>query len=380
LRPAGSTAAASPGLVAQQTVADKTVKVNPYQVTIPASRATGSFIGTLDAVKNIDLLTLHPAHASLQRNDLIVAQVSDETFDSANGFSTFQVVGTPSGTPTDPAVNTTNGAPTNSPDYVVLARVRVTAGATTITTSMIDDLRPPWVVALGGILPVLNTTDRATLFPYDGMPIWRTDRKWIEIYSIAAGGWLVQGVAVGSSLADIQSAVTTPYAGQMATTTTGITYIYVSGNWVDADSTAFGGKRYVTGGVIAGPTSGGTEALINVNTGALVLEANSEYQVDFSVNYTGTVAGDVFNWIVRETNLSGTVIMQAVEPAIPAAGTPLIVRRSFIWRTTASVTKTWVGTIQRVTGTGTASITASSNGSTYAIATRLGPNSVITEV
>ncbi|GAA0638305.1 hypothetical protein GCM10010174_70200 [Kutzneria viridogrisea] len=219
LRVGSSSLTTQPGLVAQQTVADKTIKIQPFQAVIPASRGTGSYVVTLDAVKNIDLLTSHPAHGSLQTNHLIVAQVSDKTWDSVNGFNVIPVWGTPSGTPTDPTVNTTNGATTNSPDYITLARIRVPANALTITASMIDDLRPPWMVALGGLLPIKDATDRATLTPYDGMGIWRIDRRWAEVYSIAAGGWLVQSDAVCSSTADRDAAITTPYDGQMAYTT-----------------------------------------------------------------------------------------------------------------------------------------------------------------
>jgi len=372
LRPGASTAAGSPGLVAAQSTPDKTVKVNAFQMFMQTGRGAGSYIQCLDVNTNIDLLTAHPADPSLQRNDLIIAQQDDTGYgDGDNLWKVYQVVGTPSGTPVDPT-------PSGSSDYITLARVRVTALAGTITASMIDDLRPPWAVALGGVLPVKNATDRATLTPYDGMTIWRSDRTWVEIYSIAAGGWLVQD-AFGTSLADIQSAVTTPYAGQLAMLTTGIAYVYVSGAWQRADSTAFGGKRYVTGGTIAGPTSGGTEALINVNTGSITFEPNSEYELEMQANYNCTVSGDTFNWIIRETNLSGTVIMQAAEPDVNA-GIPLIVNRKFILRTTAAITKTYVGSIQRISGTGTASITASSNGSTYFIAKRLGPNTLITEV
>jgi hypothetical protein len=249
-RPAAATVTASPGYVAQQTVADKTVKVNAFQAVIPASRATGSFVCTLDAVKNIDLLTLHPAHPTLQRNDLIVAQVSDKPLDGANGFNVFQVVGSPSATPSDPAVNTTNGAPTNSPDYLVLARVRVTANAPTITTSMIDTFPNgrQWVTAIGGVLPVATATERAGLSPYDGLTIWRQDRQWTEVYSITAGGWLVQGQPLCSTTADL-AAITTPYTNQLAFVAadhsiyryTGSAWVlYRSGDWVSYSASMHG--------------------------------------------------------------------------------------------------------------------------------------------
>lgn len=140
-----------------------------------------------------------------------------------------------------------------------------------------------------------------------------------------------------------------------------------------------GGKRYVTGGTIAGPTSGTTEGLCNVDTGSISYAANSEYLVEFEMNFTNTVANDTFDFIIRDTNLAGAVIMQAVDPGGPA-GVPRITLRKFIFRTTSAVTKTFVASVQRISGTGTASINASSNGSTYTKVTYLGPNTTLTEV
>jgi hypothetical protein len=141
-----------------------------------------------------------------------------------------------------------------------------------------------------------------------------------------------------------------------------------------------GGKRFVTGGTIAGPTSGTTEGLCNVDTGSISYAANSEYLVEVQMNWTPTVANDTFDWIIRDTNLAGAVIMQAVDPGGPAS-VPRIVKREFVFRTTTAVpSKTFVASVQRTTGTGTASITASSNGSTYTKVTYLGPNTTLTEV
>ena len=229
LRPGGSTAAASPGLVAAQSSPDKTVKINPFQMFLQTGRGAGTYIQCLDVATNLDLLTAHPADGSLQRNDLIIAQQNDTTYgDGNNTWSVIQVVGTPSGSPADPTV-------TGSTDFVKLARVRVTAAASTITSGMIDDLRPPWAVALGGTLPINNATDRATLTPHEGMQIWRIDRGWTESYSIAAGGWLVDGPAVCTSTADRDAIITTPYNGQLAITTdTGLTWVRRSGAWVSS--------------------------------------------------------------------------------------------------------------------------------------------------
>lgn len=345
LRPSGSTATTTPGYVAQQTVADKTVKINAFQAAIPMSRATGSFIVTMDAVKTIDLLTAHPAHATLQRNDLIVAQVSDEAVDAANGFSVVQIVGTPNASPSDPTVNITNGAPTNSPDYITLARVRVTANANTIITAMIDDLRPPWLVALGGVLPILNVTDRGTLTPYDGLTIWRIDRKWLEAYSIAAGGWLVQGVGICSSVSDANTAITTPVSGQQIVIAN-IEYVYDGTAWVVMPGQTVGGQYRTT--VPAGVAA--TETVL-VSTGAVSLDRNSIYKVTFSAIGDMGAASCDFDFRIRETNVTGTISKEQVMPRnidLYPVGHVL----THWYATSVAETKTWVGTTQRIVGTG----------------------------
>jgi hypothetical protein len=353
LRPGGATAPVAPGLVAQQTVADKTVKVNAFQATIPASRATGSFIVTLDAVKTIDLLTAHPAHASLQRNDLIVAQVSDEASDPANGFTVCQIVGTPSGSPTDPVVNTTNGAPTNSPDYIILARVRVTAGAPTVTTAMIDDLRPPWMVALGGVLPIKNATDRATLTPYEGMPIWRIDRQWQEIYNVAAGGWLVQGTGTCTSNSDATTAITTPFTGQRIYRSDARAYYrWDGGAWVH--ERIVGALRVLTAGIITS-SSAGTE--VNVPKLAMTgkrVKSGTYYILHLSIFGQSSVNADDYSIKVREdTALSGNTIadfrwINGSEPIVNSQRT-----WEGIWKCTADNTnKSFFISVQRLLGTG----------------------------
>jgi hypothetical protein len=288
LRPGGSTAAASPGLVAAQSTPDKTVKINAFQAFMQTARGAGTYLQCLDVATNLDLLTAHPADPSLQRNDLIVAQQNDTTYgDGNNTWSVIQVVGTPSGTPADPTV-------TGSTDYYKLARVRVTAGATTITSGMIDDLRPPWAVALGGILPVKDATDRATLTPYEGMTIWRIDRSWLEIYSLGLSGWAVQD-AFGSTLADIQANVTTPYNGQFATTTAGVTYLYYGGAWHPSGPLGVIGGQKITGSGNLGGAIGGTETIpTDMNSGVLSLLANRRYIVHVRMKYQGNTANDNF--------------------------------------------------------------------------------------
>jgi len=140
-----------------------------------------------------------------------------------------------------------------------------------------------------------------------------------------------------------------------------------------------GGRRYVSGSTLA-TTSGTTEILTGVDTGTLSLDANSSYLITIQLNMNQSAASDTYNFIVRDTNISGTVRYQAVTPPNGAAGIPLVVKISFIWKTTTATSIKWVVSMQRISGSGTASITASSNGSTYAIATKYGPSANITDV
>lgn len=210
---------------------------------VHVSGGAGAFMGTrsiapyiiaADATEDVNVLAV-AADASLARHDLIVAQQSDTTHGDANSDLWIGPVrGTPSATPADPAVGIATGAPTNSPDYVILARVVVGAGVTSITSAAITQLLTATTVAAGGVLPISSLTERDTLTGtrYSGMTIARTDRtSWLEIFDGTA--WRVRGPAVCSSTADRDTAITHPHNGLLATTTdTGTVWIYHSGAWV----------------------------------------------------------------------------------------------------------------------------------------------------
>ncbi|MEC3977910.1 hypothetical protein [Amycolatopsis sp. H20-H5] len=181
-----------------------TVTVQPFPAVVNASRGLGPYVATLDSVKSVPILDI-PADPSNQRNDLIVAQQSDTYYnDATTSYVVRRVRGTAGQNPLDPPV-------TGSPDYVVLARVRVTAGAQQITDSMIDDLRPGWTVAVGGIIPVTGRVQRDAIpNPFPGMSVYRRDKNWIETRSLTA--WRTPDLVKTSALADI----TDPLTGQLA--------------------------------------------------------------------------------------------------------------------------------------------------------------------
>jgi hypothetical protein len=359
LRPGGATAAASPGLVAAQTVADKTVKVNAFQMFLQTGRGAGTYIQCLDVNTNIDLLTATPADPSQQRNDLIIAQQNDTTYSDANNIWTVkQVVGTPSGTPVDPT-------PAGSTDYITLARVRVTAAAATITSSMIDDLRPSWTVGLGGVLPVKDAAGRATLTPYDGMAIWRIDRQWQENYSIAAGGWLVQGLASCSSNSDATTAITTPFTGQKIYRSDVRAYYRWDGAaWVH--ESVVGAIRVTQAGAIT-TSSAGTEVNIpKLSITGMRVKAGTYYEVHLTVFGQATTLSDDFSIKFREdTALTGPLMSTGVDFRwIVAAAAAVNDQRTWvgIWKCGADNTsKSIFVSVQRLLGTGTIDIQGDSH-------------------
>lgn len=194
------------------------VTVNLGQMAITATRGFGSYIATLDAVKTVPILNV-PADPSLQRNDIVIATQSDTYYgDGSTVYSVQRVQGVPgAGDPSLAAF----------PDHIPLARIRVTAGATTVTNAMIDDLRPGWTVALGGILPVADLAARPAA-PYAGQAIYRLDKKFVEIHDGTA--WRVaDSCAPVGALADI----TNPVTGQTAILTTdNMLYRWSGSAWV----------------------------------------------------------------------------------------------------------------------------------------------------
>ncbi|GFJ95972.1 hypothetical protein [Phytohabitans rumicis] len=176
IRPSGG----HPARVEATSTPSKDVTVRPFQAVIQGTRSTaaGSYLVTLDAVKTVDVLGAAPAHGSNERFDLIVARQFDPQYaDSRSGMVVERVTGTAGTTPVDPAV---------PGDHLKLARIRVRAGATTITEADISDLRA-YTSALGGIMLARNATDRP-LNPYWGFYVHRLDTSRLEVWDGGPGG------------------------------------------------------------------------------------------------------------------------------------------------------------------------------------------------
>ncbi|WP_143254246.1 hypothetical protein [Amycolatopsis keratiniphila] len=248
--------AGSPGLVsATAPTPDVNVKVFAFQAVIPATRGMGPYIATLDADKTLNVLGADPADPSNARRDLIIARQTDTYYaDGSTAYTVLRIKGTPAGSPVDP--DPTQGG--LYPDYLLLARIRIAAGATTVTGAMIDDLRPARVVGLGGVVPVASLTERAALPAVPGLTIYRRDKGWTEVYNSTAGTWQCQGTVTTGALADI----THPYTGQLAILTTD-NYMY---RWT--------GSAWVVVANVSGTTPGGDWELGDQGIGTPTLLTN----------------------------------------------------------------------------------------------------------
>lgn len=260
---------------------DTNIRVAAFQYVMNASRGTGPYIATNDAIKTVDVLAGNPANPSNPRNDLIVMQQSDQFYsDPLNVFEVKRITGTPSGSPVDPSVP-------GSPDYVILARIVVPAGATSITNANITNLNQTgsiFTVAAGGILPITSVANRPTA-PFTGMTINRTDLGVNEAFD--GTNWRIRDILAVSTYASIATAVTNPYDGQIVTVQdTDLTYQYNGTIW-----------RVISQIVVANFAALAT-AVQNPYDGQLatVQDTNTIYQHDGS------------NWVVYKRVTAGSII------------------------------------------------------------------------
>lgn len=97
---------------------------------------------------------------------------------------------------------------------------------------------------VGYVLPVNGTANRPTTGLYDGYPIFRTDKGFLEFYDLANTKWRVRSMVPVGALADI----TDPINDQVVLLTTDkMLYRYNSGTWVGVQHTSTtdsGGARY----------------------------------------------------------------------------------------------------------------------------------------
>lgn len=136
------------------------------------SAAQGVYSCFNDGTVNKSIAASDP---SLPRIDTVVLRVRDSFYSGAtNAWAIEIVTGVAASSPAVPST------PANS---MVIAKVAVAAGATSIVTANITDVRP-FMAATGGLIPIRTQADRdALLNLYDGYPVYRMDNNQIEIYN-----------------------------------------------------------------------------------------------------------------------------------------------------------------------------------------------------
>lgn len=278
------------------------------QMLLTATRGFGSYTATLDATKTIAILDV-PADPSNQRNDLIIGTQSDTYYsDGSTAYTVRRVQGTPAGSPVDPSLAA-------FPDNILLARVRVPAGVTAITNAMIDDLRPGWTVALGGLLPVADVTARNAIpTPYAGQQVYRLDKNFVEIFDGTA--WRVRdgGAAVGA-LGD----VTDPFTGQtVLLTTDAMIYRWTGALWLGVQHTftAAGMGRYKATATQSIPNTTNTAvtfgAAAEYTTTDVTVTTNNKFKFNraglwkFSTTVQVAGTGSLYLFVAKSTDLTVT--------------------------------------------------------------------------
>lgn len=170
-------------------------------------------------------VTLAAASPTLNRIDVVGFQVKDNFYDASglNQVAPAVIQGANSaGAPSAPALPSS---------FIAVVEVLVNALAVTPTSMTTRVVR---TTMEGGFLPVANATERNAIgTAHEGLYVDRIDRDWMERYDGAA--WRVgNSIALVSSTADRDSAITNPHAGLIAeVTSTGNEYRHNGSAWVN---------------------------------------------------------------------------------------------------------------------------------------------------
>jgi hypothetical protein len=164
-------------LVTQNGTPDMNVLVGPGSVWIHGTNATRQ--GVYHCVNDgNELVAVSPAHASLQRLDILVAEVRDAFYGGSDNDWQLRVVTGTAGSGSEPAV------PASA---VRLARITVPASATSITNANITNYHP--IAKIGGPLVVENSAERLALVAPDGLMVFERDTKLAYVYDSVGSVW-----------------------------------------------------------------------------------------------------------------------------------------------------------------------------------------------
>lgn len=210
-----------------------------------------------------------------------------------------------------------------------------------------------------GALSVTSGTRPATPFP--GQLIWETDTSRLMWWNSTGATWVP--VAIAGTLVDAKGDLV------VGTANDALARLAVAGNnrVLLADSTQATGLRWANAGLglIAGQdishanalttTSGTTEvAIAQMTTNAVGIAALRRVRVSARWKAVNSVANDVFVMRIRETNTAGALVAEKpFAPTIAAIGWQDELVGIFENTTTGALTRTFVFTCARATGTGT---------------------------
>lgn len=187
------------------TVSAMVASVAPFEAWIDGTGGAQQYgyAFTFDTAANF---TFADGEASVARVDRIWAVVYHDVYDASG-----QTVGK-----VEYAKGQASGLAQPLPkSALLLYEVTVPAGTTAgtgginFTTATVD--KRQYTVAAGGLLPIASVTERAAITsPYNGMPIYRKDMGWVEIYDTA---WRVRSQAAVATFSALATNITDPWEG-----------------------------------------------------------------------------------------------------------------------------------------------------------------------
>jgi hypothetical protein len=146
--------------------------------------------------------------------------------------------------------------------------------------------------------------------------------------------------------------------------------------------TFIGGKRYDgSSAVLATLGNNANETLTGMDTGTRAVEANTAYSVNAAVDFDSTVAGDRFDFRLRLTDVTGTVLALSNNVLFSTAATrQTLYLEGYHLQGAAPGNIFVVVTMQRRSGTGTGRIYKSTTTRPWTRVDRLGASSLWTQV
>ncbi|GAA2618717.1 hypothetical protein SMC26_40275 [Actinomadura fulvescens] len=273
--------------------------VKPFTAWISGTGVQGgySFVNGSDAP-----ITFPDGEPAVARIDRVIARVYDHPYD-ASGVQEGAVEvlkGQPNG-----------AATTLPPTSLLLWEVTVPAGASTggtpINWATARADRRRYTATAGGTIPVVDTADRDSLTPYEGLRVWRRDVRAPQVYT--AGEWRWPTTIVVANAADRDAKIPHKIAGQQVwRADLRITEIWDGTRWYEQDPITIvrGGDLTVPNtnwlddpqlGITV-PAGGGYEL-----SGMLIYSAHQD--ADLRVGWTGP-ANAWMDWTCRAPALGST--------------------------------------------------------------------------